>query len=101
MSHFHNATVNVAGRTLTFSSAEGQAQESGVNSWYAPGDPSPWLAVAVFLAVQRKYAPIENTPALKLAAQNLGITVDKLRSSIDWYEHYMQWHDGDPDFRVL
>ncbi len=101
MSNFHDVEVTVDGRTLTFSAAEGEAHENSGNYWHGPGDPSTWLAVDVFLAVRRKHAPIDNAPALDLAAQDLGITVEKLRACIEWHEHYMQWHDGDPDYRVL
>lgn len=101
MSHFHNAEIEVEGRVLTFSIDEGQSEENSGNYWHGPGDPSTWLAVAVFQAVRRKYELIGNAPALELAAQNLGITVGKLLASIDWHEHYMQWHDGDADYRVL
>ena len=27
--------------------------------------------------------------------------VSKLLEQIDWREHYMRWHDGDPDYKLL
>lgn len=101
MSNFKDAVVELDGQMLTFSAAEGEAQEDTGNYWHGPGDPSTWLSVAIVRVVQCKYPTLANAPALDLAAQNLGITVEKLLANIDWHEHYMQWHDGDPDYRVL
>ncbi len=101
MSYFCDAALVVDGRSVTFSAADGEALESSGNYWHGPGDPSTWLAVAVFLAVRAKFTSETVDVALQLAAQNLGITVSQLRSRIDWHEQYMQWHDGDPDYRVL
>ncbi len=39
--------------------------------------------------------------ALELAAQAMGITVERLETIIRWHEEYMRWHDGDSDYRVL
>ena len=39
--------------------------------------------------------------ALELAAKALGITAEQLRSSIEWHEQYMRFHDGDYNYRIL
>jgi hypothetical protein len=99
--YFRDAVVGSGGRTYRFGVEDGRALEQAGNYWHGPGDPSTWLMVAVFLEARRRVAEAGDDIALELAAQALGITVDRLRKGIEWHEHYMQWHDADPDYRVL
>jgi hypothetical protein len=101
MSYFQDGKVEFEGCVFRFSAEEAQAIESSVKYWHGPGDPSSWLAVAVFVEAQKKVqcAPVD--VALDLAAQVLGVTIERLRSLIEWHEQYMRWHDGDPDYAVL
>ena len=101
MSYFQNASVTHEGSTFHLSAEEGRELESGAFSWHGPGDPSSWLAVDLFNAARRKAAGAPEAVALELAAQALGITVERLYSIIRWHEEYMRWHDGDSDYRVL
>ena len=100
MSYFHNAQTTYEGKTLQFSKEEGSALEDRGNYWHRPSDPSTWLAVAVFRAVQAKFPEVPQAVIFELSAQTLGITDSQLSSAIDWHENYMRWHDGDPDYKV-
>jgi hypothetical protein len=101
MSYFQDAKVEFEGRIFRFSADEAQALEDAANCWHGPGDPSSWLAVALFIETREKVQDAPVDVSLDLAAQVLGITVESLRSLIEWHEQYMQWHDGDPDWAVL
>jgi hypothetical protein len=101
MSYFQNATVMHEGSTFYLSAEEGRALESGAYSWQGLGDPSSRLAVDVFNVARRKAASAPEAVAFELAAQALGITVERLNSIIRWHEEYMRWHDGDSDYPVL
>ncbi|MDZ4721653.1 MAG: hypothetical protein SH847_24575 [Roseiflexaceae bacterium] len=100
-SYFHDAALESAGRTYRFSIEDGRVIQNRGNYWHAPGDPSTWLAVAVFLEARQRVGAAGDDIALALAAQALGTTVDRLRGNIEWHENYMRWHDDDPDYRVL
>lgn len=99
--YFQDATVEWGGSVFRFSVADGRALESQANYWHGPADPSSWLAVVVFLEARRRVGAAGDGVALELAAKALGITVEQLRSSIEWHEQYMRFHDGDDDYRVL
>jgi hypothetical protein len=101
MSYFQDAEVKFEGRTFRFSADEGDALEDPANYWHGPGAPSSWLAVTMFLEALEKAQGAPVSVALELAARVLGITVEHLRSTIEWHEQYMRWHDGDPDYKVL
>lgn len=100
-SYFQDAAVEWGGQTFHFSAADGRALESKGNYWHGPADPSTWLAVAVFLEARQRVGEAGNEAALELAAKALGITAEQLRSSIEWHEQYMRFHDGDYDYRIL
>ena|ERR1700742_4342985 len=100
-SYFQDAAVEWGGQTFHFSAADGRALESKGNYWHGPADPSTWLAVAVFLEARQRVGEAGNSVALELAAQALGITAEQLRSSIEWHEQYMRFHDGDYDYKIL
>jgi hypothetical protein len=100
-SYFHDAAVEWEGRTYCLSAADGRTLENPGNYWHGPENPSTWLAVAVFLEARRRVGNAGDRIALELAAKALGITVDRLRSGIEWHENYIRWHDGDPDYSVL
>jgi hypothetical protein len=100
-SYFQDACVHVGEYVYRLSSADGRAFQSAGNYWHGPGDPSTWLSVAIFLEARRRVAAAGDAVALELAAQALGITVERLRGNIEWHEQYMRWHDGDEDYRVL
>jgi hypothetical protein len=100
-SYFRNAAVTSGDQTYRFSVEDGRALERAGNYWHAPGDPSTWLAVAVFLECRRRVGAGGDTIALELAAQALTTTVERLRGNIEWHENYMRWHDADPDYKVL
>ena len=101
MSYFQDATVTHEGSTFYLSAEEARTLESGAYSWQGLGDPSSGLAVDVFNAARRKAADASEAVALELAAQAMGITVERLETIIRWHEEYMRWHDGDFDYRVL
>jgi len=100
-SHFHEAAVHVGDQVYHFSLEDGRSLESDGNYWHGPGDPSTWLAGAVFLAARQRVGAAGDAVALELAAAALGTTVERLRGNIEWHENYMRWHDGDDDYRVL
>jgi hypothetical protein len=89
------------GRELCFTAAEGQAMEGGSHYWHGPADPSTWLATAVFEAIRAREAGVPQAVILELAAQALGMAVEKLVAAIEWHEQYMRWHDGDESYTVL
>lgn len=99
--YFHDAAVEADGQTYTFSVADGLAIEARGNQWHGPGDPSTWLVVGVFLEARSRVGAAGADVACELAAQALGISVAKLRQSIEWHENYMRWHDGDYEYRIL
>lgn len=100
-SYFQDAAVEWGGQTFHFSAADGRALESKGNCWHGPADPSTWLAVAVFLEARQRVGEAGDSVALELAAKALGITAEQLKSSIEWHEQYMRFHDGDYDYRIL
>ena len=100
-SYFRDAAITSAGRTYRFSIADGLALESAGHYWHGPGDPSTWLAVAVFLEARQRVGAAGDAIALELAAQALATSVEQLRGNIEWHENYMRWHDADPDYKVL
>jgi hypothetical protein len=100
-SYFRDAEVEYEGRVYSFAAEEGRALEHGIQYWHHEGEPSSWLAVAVFEAVRERMQGVPEAVVLELTARAMGITVEKLRSSIEWHENYMRWHDGDPTYRVL
>jgi predicted RecB family nuclease len=101
VSYFRDALVVYEGRELRFFAAEGQAMEGGSHYWHGPASPSTWLAVAVFETVRERAAGAPQSVTLELAAQAMGMTVEKLIAAIEWHEQYMRWHDGDDDYHVL
>ena len=101
MSYFRDGKIEFEGRSFCFSAEEAQALENSANYWHGPGDPSSWLAVAVFIKARERAQGAPVDVALNLAAQVLGVTAGRLRSLIEWHEQYMRWHDGDPDYAVL
>lgn len=101
MSYFQDGKVEFEGCVFRFSAEEAQALENSANYWHGPGDPSTWLAVTVFIEARERVQGAPVDVALDLAAQVLGVTVERLRSLIEWHEQYMRWHDGDPDYAVL
>jgi hypothetical protein len=100
-SYFRDATVAWGDQQFHFSVEDGRALENAGNYWHAPGDPSTWLSVAVFLAARQMVGSAGDDVALALAAEALGITVERLRGNIEWHENYMRWHDGDDSYKVL
>jgi len=100
-SYFRDAEIEYEGRTYSFSAEEGRALEHGSQYWHPEGAPSSWLAVAAFEAVRERMGDVPDAAALELTARAMGITVEKLRDSIEWHENYMRWHDGDPTYHVL
>ena len=98
---FHDAVVESAGTRYHFSVEDGRMLERAGNHWHGPGDPSTWLVVAVFWVARQRVGGAGDAVALELTARALGITVAQVRSSIEWHEQYMQWHDDDPDYKVL
>lgn len=98
---FRDAAVTADGRTFTLPAAEARATYNAGNYWHGPGDPSTWLAVAVFQLARGRVGDAGTDAALPLAAAALGITPDTLRDRIEWHEQYMRFHDGDPDYHVL
>ena len=100
-SYFRDVAVQSGDRIYRFSVEDGRALESAGNYWHGPGDPSTWLAVAVFLEARQRVGAAGDDLALDLAAQALGTTVDRLRGNIEWHENYMRWHDGDDEYKVL
>ena len=101
VSYFQDAVVEWGGKTFHFSAADGRAIESQGNSWHGPADPSTSLAVSVFLEARRRVGEAGNEVALELAGKALGITAEQLRGSIEWYEQYMRFHDGDYEYSIL
>jgi hypothetical protein len=101
MSYFQDARVEHEGELIEFSAAEGEALEGGSRYWHGPGSPSSYLNVLVFEAVRRKAPAVPQPVLLTLAAAALGTNVEALVGSIRWHESYMQWHDGDYEYRVL
>ncbi|MCO5171717.1 MAG: hypothetical protein M9894_35895 [Planctomycetes bacterium] len=99
-SYFHDAEVEHEGRTVRLPVADARTVQSRGNYWHGPGDPSTWLAEALFSHVRARLG-LPDLAALTLAARSLGITVEALRGKIEWHENYMRWHDGDQDYRVL
>lgn len=99
--YFHDAEVEWEGNTYYLSAADARTLQNQGNYWHGPGNPSTWLAVAVFLEARRRVGNARDRIALELAALALGITVDRLRNGIEWHENYIRWHDGDPDYKVL
>ncbi len=101
MSYFHDALVMYEGHELRFTAAEGQAMERGSQYWHGPGDPSTWLATAVFETIRAREAGVPQAVVLELAAMAMGMSAEKLVAAIHWHEQYMRWHDGDKSYRVL
>lgn len=101
ISNFRDATVTSAGRSYRFSVEDGRALERAGHYWHGPGDPSTWLAVAVFVQARLRVGDAGDDIALELAAKALATTVERLRENITWHENYMRWHDADPDYKVL
>jgi hypothetical protein len=101
MSYFQDGKVEFEGCVFCFSAEEAQVLENSANYWHGPGDPSSWLAVTVFIEAREKVQGAPVDVSLELAAQVLGVTVERLRSLIRWHEQYMRWHDSDPDYAVL
>ncbi|KAB8140020.1 hypothetical protein F8S13_25415 [Chloroflexia bacterium SDU3-3] len=99
--YFRDAAVEAGGQVYTFSVADGQEIEGRGHYWHGPGEPSTWLVVGVFLEARSRVGDAGADVACELAAQALGISVDKLRQSIEWHENYMRWHDGDYEYRIL
>src|SRR4051812_44302503 len=96
--YFQDAVVEWGGKTFHFSAADGCALESKGNYWHGPADPSTSLAVSVFLEARGRVGEAGTEVALELAGKALGITAEQLRSSIEWYEQYMRFHDGDYEY---
>ena len=65
------------------------------NYWHNEKSPSSWLcSFAVNHAKVKfgKYLPREKL--IKLCADTLNITADKLESTLNWNANYIAWHDG-------
>jgi hypothetical protein len=101
VSYFHDAIVRSGGKVYRFPAVDGRALESPENGWFGPSDPSNGLAVATYLSARRKADSAPREVALELASQTLGITVAQLMEAIEWYENYVRWRDGTPDYRIL
>lgn len=92
-SYFHDAEVEHEGRTVRLPADEARREQSRGNYWHGPGDPSTWLAAALFCAVRARL-DLPVPVALTLAARSLGVTEEALRGKLEWHENYMRWHDG-------
>ncbi len=65
------------------------------NYWHNRTDPSTWLcASTVRLARIRFRDRLPRTLLIRLCADTLNITVQKLEDCMDWHANYMAWHDG-------
>ncbi len=66
-----------------------------MNYWHNQTDPSTWLcASTVRLARIRFHDRLPRALTIKLCADTLNITVQKLENCLDWHANYMAWHDG-------
>ena len=101
MCRFHDITIEHEGRLYSLRAEEGEELLCGSQYWAAEGAPSSWLAVAGFRHVRETFPYLEQKIHLLLAAGFMGITLEKLVSSIRWHEQYIRWHDGDDEYAVL
>jgi hypothetical protein len=87
--------LSADGKIYKLSLAEQKACE-GPSDWHGPSDPSSWLCAKIFSAAKAKTNDREL--AFALGAKALGLSIGKLRSSIEWHVNYMRFHDGDDSY---
>jgi len=66
--------------------------ENQLNYWHSKGDPSSWLTDRIHDFIKDKYKTVPLEVQQKITAYLLGITVNKLKSSLEWTKNYMAWH---------
>ena len=73
---------------------EEELSELSMDYWHFEGDPSSWLCASTYQKALEKCkdVPAPEPLAMELAAKTLGITEEKLQSSLDWNRHYLDWH---------
>lgn len=98
---FQSASLVHEGAALTVEPKHLADLIRGSSRWLGPKDPSSWLVVDVFDRVRRKNKAVPEGVILELCALAMGLTRDKIVSSIRWHENYMRFHDGDYDYKVL
>lgn len=78
-----------------FSEEDFAELNSPSNYWHNRTDPSTWLcASTVRLARIRFRDRLPRALTIRLCADTLNITVQKLEDCMDWHANYMAWHDG-------
>lgn len=94
MTFTEDVTVEHDGKRYTLTAAELQQRASYEPAWQSsPGRPSSGLVDAVFARARENGAP--EAAAYELTARALGISVDKVRSALEWESSYRRMHDGD------
>jgi hypothetical protein len=94
---FFNREANItAGDGMRYALTEEDFRELNQhNYWHHRTDPSSWLIAATVTYARRRFKDrLTRDHIIKLCADTLNITPEKLESTLDWNANYLAWHDG-------
>ena len=78
-----------------FSEEDFEQLNSPSNYWHHRTDPSSWLCASTVLHAKIRFrGRLPRAKLIKLCAETLNITEQKLEDTLDWNANYMSFHDG-------
>jgi len=92
MDNFNLSPISIDGKEYQIKESDILKFENKLNYWHSKGDPSSWLTDRINDFIKDKYKTESLEIQQKITAHLLGITVSKLKSSLEWTKNYMAWH---------
>lgn len=89
------ALVKLNGKNYLFDEADYEKLSYHTSDWHSKTDPGSWLCESLVKLGKEKFeTDLGRELVIKLCAETLNITVDRLEHSLDWAAGYMAWHEG-------
>ena len=89
------AKVEQQGKEYKFSEEDFKYLNTFGNYGHPEKSPSSWLCSSAVNHAKVKFGKIlPREKLIKLCADTLNITAEKLEIALDWNANYMAWHDG-------
>ena len=89
------AKIEHQGQEYSFSEEDFKYLNRSLNYWHHSKSPSSWLCCSTVDHAGMKFGKIlPRNMLIRLCADTLNISVQKLESTLTWNANYMAWHDG-------
>ncbi|MBD3278037.1 MAG: hypothetical protein GF388_07045 [Candidatus Aegiribacteria sp.] len=90
-----DASIVHHGKEYSFTGEDYEELNRDSLYWHNPTDPSTWLCAAtVQRAIINFGDELPRKKLIKLCAETLNISMQKLENYLDWNANYMAFHDG-------